>query len=387
MKRVRDAAYLPYASVFFFYFMAVGLFTSMLSVYLTAIGLRPAEVSAVAGAAGLFTMAMQPGIGILSDALGSGRRVGIALLLASAGLGLAFSRFRSAHALFLLCGLTMGFLNSVNPYCERLASHSRFRYGLLRSWGGIGGALAPQISGIILDRMDVGVNFALFAVCALVTALCLWRIGDADGPDAGRKPARGNGRLFSGPYVLFLAVSFLFNGVTGAGRTFIPLLLRQATGSASLVGTILLGATLVELPVILFSNRFMDRFSGRTLLLADVGLTLLEYAVYSAGPGAFWICAAALLTKSLTTMLFIMITLKVVLDVVEEGRSLTALSLAATVSSLGNVAFTWTAGAVADALGLRAAFTALAAALAAALALSALIRPPQRVSGYFAGGR
>ena len=382
--KLRSALYLSHIAVFFFYFFSVGLFTSMLSVYLAGLALRPTEISMIASAAGIFTMALQPVAGMIYDATGRGRLVSTVLLCGSAVCGIAFSASRSVPALFLLCGLATGLLNSVNPYCERLASHSRYRYGVLRSWGGIGGAIAPQFSGIIFERLDPRANFALFAIGAVLTAVFLNRIREPEAPKTRAREGQG-GRFFSRPYALFLAVSFLFNGVTTAGRTYIPLLLRENMDGASSVGAVLLGATLMELPVILFSDRFMDRFSARGLILADLALTAAEYAVYCFAKSPAAICAAALLTKSVTTMLFIMITLKAVLDIVGENRSLTALSLAATVSSMGGVAFTWLAGVADDRMGIRFAFGMLLGGLLLSVLFACLIRIPKKESDYFSG--
>ena len=378
------AAYPRYVCVFFFYFFSVGLFTSMLSVYLASLDLRATEISMIASAAGIFTMALQPAAGMIYDRTGRGRLISTVLLCLSAACGIAFSATRNVPVLFLLCGLSMGFLNSVNPYCERLASHSRYRYGVLRSWGGIGGAIAPQISGVVFERIDPRVNFALFAFGAVATAVFLNRIQEPDVIRSRQRTEQGR-RFLSGPYMLFLAVSFLFNGVTTAGRTYIPLLLRQNTSGASAVGAILLGATLTELPIILFSHRFMDRFPVRRLILTDIAITMAEYAVYSFIENPAAICLAALLTKSLTTMLFIMITLKAVLDIVGEGRSLTALSVAATVSSIGGVAFTWLAGIIDDSMGLQSAFTMLLGGLLLSAVFAGLIRIPKTQSDYFSG--
>ena len=97
------------------------------------------------------------------------------------------------------------------------------------------------------------------------------------------------------------------------------------------------------------------------------------------------ICAAALFTKSVTTMLFIMITLKAVLDIVGEERALTALSLAATVSSMGGVAFTWLAGVADDRMGIRFAFGMLLGGLLLSVLFASLIRIPKKRSDYFSG--
>ena len=389
LQRSDTRDYLRHAAIYFFYFFSSAMFSAMLSVYLSDIGLRTTEISLVASGAGVFTMALQPFFGMVYDRLGRGRLLSVLLLCGSAVTGVLFSLTRSVPALFILCGLSMALINSVGPYFERMAAASMYRYGVLRSWAGIGGALAPQVSGIVLERFHPVVNFSLFAAGAVITAVCLCSIGRmSDGAEKKRGVSAaqgGQGGFLTRQFLLYALVSFLFNGVTGAGRTVIPLMLKQMTGSASVVGSILLGATLMEIPIIVFSNRFMDRLTGRTLLVLAIGVTFAEYVVYSLSPGTMIVCAATLMTKSVTTMLFIMINLKIVMDIVGGGRVMTALSLMATVNQVASVVFTWLAGILAERCGMRLMFAVLAAALIAALALCAALRLPRRQEGYFSG--
>ena len=84
-------------------------------------------------------------------------------------------------------------------------------------------------------------------------------------------------------------------------------------------------------------------------------------------------------------MLFIIVTLKVVMDITGGRYATTALAVAGTCKSIGSVALTWVAGLIIDAAGLQVAFLTLTGAAAVALLCAALIRLPKGENAYFSG--
>lgn len=102
-------------------------------------------------------------------------------------------------------------------------------------------------------------------------------------------------------------------------------------------------------------------------------------------PSTVLTCIVLILTKSVTTMLAIMVTLKVVMILTRGRYATTALSVIGTVKSLGGVALTNVAGRLADAAGLQTMFTVLLAISAATLLLGLLIRVPDDGKTFFAG--
>ena len=58
MKAKSATSYLSYASIYFFYFLAMGVFGSMLSVYLTGAGKSAADTALIVSASGIFTMVL-----------------------------------------------------------------------------------------------------------------------------------------------------------------------------------------------------------------------------------------------------------------------------------------------------------------------------------------
>lgn len=378
--------YLSYSSIYFFYFFAMAVFGSMLSVYLSGNGKTTGEISFIVSASGLFTMIAQPFLGILYDLTGWRKRLSVILLLLSAATGIIFGFTRNTAALFILNGLSMAFLNSVNPVCEQLASSSPYRYGVLRLWGAVGYAVGTQVAGIVLDYGAPVFLFVLFAISVGVTCLGFhWTGLQNTEPAVKQTEKRPNEKAaLSLPLILFAVFCFFFSGLTGASGTYVPLLLQEQLGT-SMAGTILFLGTLMEIPIIFLSDRFMDKLNGQQLLAINALLLVIQTAAYSFSGSTLILCAVLILTKSVTTMLFIMVTLKVVLTLTGGRYATTALSAIATVKSLGSVALTNLAGQLAEKVSLHGIFTMFFWVAAVLLLFSFLIRIPASQKRYFAG--
>lgn len=380
-------SYLSTSSIYFFYFFAMAVFGSMLSVYLAGNGKTTGEISLIVSGAGLFTMIAQPFLGVLYDRTGWRKKLSVLLLILSACTGVVFGFTQNTIALFALNGLSMAFLNSVNPVCEQLASASPYRYGILRLWGAVGYAAGTQVAGMILDFNAPVLLFILFAVSAAVTCLGFrWAGLEDTAPASAKEKGQPKGKAaLTLPLFLFAVFCFVFSGLTGATSTYVPLLLQELLGGTSLAGTVLFLATMMEIPIIFLSDRFMDRLTGRQLLALNTLLLVVQTAAYSFSGSTFLVCAVLILTKSVTTMLFIMVTLKVVLTLTGGQYATTALSVIATVKSLGGVVLNNLAGQVAESSSLQGLFTIFMWVSVGLLAFSFLIRIPKHEKKYFAG--
>lgn len=135
-------------------------------------------------------------------------------------------------------------------------------------------------------------------------------------------------------YLLFAFISFLFSGCASANSTYL------------------------------------------TLLHIDFSLLIIQFTTYSFLPYAVPVCLILFLCRSTATMLYIMVTIKVVLNLVDRRCSTTALAVVSTMKSLGGVIVTMIAGAVSNACGRPAVFTLLLGIAAVGFILSALLKIP-----------
>lgn len=219
-KQKSIKGYLSTSSIYFFYFFAMAVFGSMLSVYLSSGGKTTGEISFIVSGAGLFTMIAQPFIGILYDRTGWRKRLSVILLVFLACMGVIFAFTQSTPALFIL-----------------------------------------------------------FTVTAVLTCLGFHWTGLEDTPSKQAEKGPRQKAVLSLPLILFMVFCFIFSGLTGASSTYVPLLLQEKLGGTSVAGTVLFFATMMEIPIIFLSDRFMDKLSGQQLLALNTLLLVVQTAL------------------------------------------------------------------------------------------------------------
>lgn len=372
-------SYLSYFTLYLFYYLSWALFSSLISVYLLSQGYTAAQASLVVSASFLASLLFQPAIGRYADRAGMKKSSTRLLLLAGLG-GLLFLASRRFWLVLISYSFVMCLLNGTNPVMEKICTAAPFPYGRIRIWGTIGYAAGTQLAGLLHNYVAPAAIFAAFLFTMLVCLAGAQAVEPAEStPDSPVQPETpaGFAALFHNrPFVMYLLLAGLFYGATTASHTFVPALLQAGGMEASLVGTVLSLAVLCELPLILFSGRFMDRIPSKTLALTALVLALVQVAV-CALPVPAWLQVPVLfVSKHPAGMLFIMLNLKIVTSLVEPGQLIRALALVATIKNLTSMALSTLTGTLIDAAGYPSAFAGLAVVLGLALLLLSLSRLP-----------
>ncbi len=114
-KRTFRGSYPAYALTYFFFYWSLGVFTSVLSMYLTGIGKSKAEMSFIMSASSLFGVVLIPIVGYINDKLRKPRLICTVMMACVAVFGILFALVRETMLLFLLNGCIMGFISSLSP--------------------------------------------------------------------------------------------------------------------------------------------------------------------------------------------------------------------------------------------------------------------------------
>lgn len=375
-------SYLSYVLTYFFFYFSLGVFSSVLSVYLVGIGKSTAEMAFIVSSASLFGIVLIPLTGFLNDRFRRPRELSMFMILLVAALALVFAFSRSTVALFLLNGFIMGFISSLMPVCERMAGAGGFRYGAVRIWGTFGYAAAAQLAGLVLDAAPSFI-FYMLAVSSVLAAAGFYGTRGIQFTDAPKASVSAQFSFALSPsFLLFAAIAFLFSGVSNLNMTYSPMLLTELGVPAGSVGTVLFVSTIVELPIIACSNRFMDRLSGKTLLMLDFCVMILQFLLYSLAPGAFLAVAAMVLLKAVGSTLFVMVTLKVVRCIVSDGAVSTALGLTNAANAVSTILMQNVLGRLAGGIGIRGVYLVLMALSVLGLLLCFPLRVKNNVRSF-----
>lgn len=306
-KRTFRGSYPAYALTYFFFYWSLGVFTSVLSMYLTGIGKSKAEMSFIMSASSLFGVVLIPIVGYINDKLRKPRLICTVMMACVAVFGILFALVRETMLLFLLNGCIMGFISSLSPVSERMATSTKYRYGTIRIWGTFGYAAAVQVACAMMEFTSpqlIFVSVSVSAVLAIVGFLGTDDISFTDTEAAKAAAGKQFSFLCAPMYILFVIIGFIFSGCSNLNMTYSPILLQELGMPTGAVGTVLFFSTIVELPVILFSYKFMDRFSGRTLMLLAFAIMVAQFLLYATALNAFVAVVTMLALRAIGSTLF-----------------------------------------------------------------------------------
>jgi len=223
-------SYFSYILVLLSFYFAMGIFISMLSVYLDGIGKSPAEISLIVSGSAIFAIGIIPLVSYLYDRVRNPHTITMSALMLSAFAGLAFAFFRQTWILFLLNGLAISLILSIAPICEKLCASGKFRYASVRVWGAVGFAIAAQTAGFVYQHLASVALFILFSVAVLFSVIGFWGVKGIDYKKQEKEEDEVNikGKFkekkpfwWSRNFMFFLIITFIFAGTTGLNSTYI----------------------------------------------------------------------------------------------------------------------------------------------------------------------
>ncbi|XVL41026.1 MFS transporter [Staphylococcus equorum] len=350
--------YLSYVFIYLFYFFALGILSTIMSIYLSDEGKTAIEISIIISSGGVFSLFIQPILGYFIDK--TQRTIFlISLFLIVAGiLALSLPVTKETAALCILYGLIFALINAVAPINEKLATNSKFKYGYIRIWGAIGFSLASQTSTVIYKYTNDNFIFYILSLSILFTLFgYIYLSRDEFNYENTRNKKEVSSltakkvlsRLaFNRMFILFLIINLFFTGMTTVSNVYLPIFLNDNGINLSIIGTIILIATLLEIPLILFFNLIIDRLSTKKLLFIVLMMIFIQFSIYGFITNSVIITITTIFLKASSTMLFIMITLKATINTVPDYLINSALSIAATLKAIGGMLFQVFSGFIID---------------------------------------
>lgn len=378
MLRKYKNSYFSFVLMYVGFYLAFAAYSAVLAVYLTGIGKDDREMSLILSAAGLFSLAIGPVLGYITDRARNQKLVAAALLAAIGLLGMVFAGMNGLGILFVLNGLIMSALNGLSSICERLAGESRFRYGTLRVWGTLGYATGVQGAGLAMELLP---GYAMFLLTAAACGLSLLGLLGVElqppavrGTEGREEKPRLRALLESPQFFLFLLAAFIFSGCSGVNMNYSPVLLTGMGVPTGIVGTVLSVSTVVEIPLFLFSHKFMDRLSGKVLTALVFVLAIVQFSVYGLSKSAWLVMAVVVLLKAVTSTLYMMLTLKMVRCLVPAGLTTTGLAVVGAVNSLAGMVMQNVCGWLAGEWGIGSMYLFMAGCCVVGLIITMFLR-------------
>lgn len=338
-------SYLSYLLMYFFYFFSLAVFSGYISVYLMDKGYHASQVSMVVSWGFILSMVIQPVIGYLNDHYHQ-KTLNMLILLIAAILGICFIYAKNIYWIAIIYSLALGLFNAANPVIENMATLSRFAYGKIRIWGTIGYAVASKVSGVIYDYVSPEAMYAFFTVGLIFCVIGIYGTQNVKQIKTQKKE-KSSGLLHKN-FIIYLVIVCLFYAITNTNTTYLPAMFQNMGLSMNTTSTVIFILTLSELPVIFFSHQYMNKLTNKQLLVGIFILLIIQFLTYSCIHQPLIVVIVSICTKAVSTMLFIMLNLKIVSTIVDIKHQMSALALVQTCRNLGSIVFQWIAGYLID---------------------------------------
>lgn len=382
MFRKFQNSYFAYFLMYNFYFLAYALFSTLISVYMLDKGYSASQVSLAVSASFFSSMIVQPLMGILNDKIGIKKVTIYSFLL----INIAAIFFMQANNLLLLTvwySAVLMLVNGVNPVMDVLAARSPYTYGKIRIWGTFGYAMGSQLAGLIYKFISPQAIFIVFISMMCVSILGVFGIEPKHNQDSKKATQTKNGssigQIFKNKtYLFYLLIVALYSGVGNTGHTYIPSMLEHSGLSVNMATTVVAISVICESPLIFFSYLFMDKVPIKKLLYIPLGILLLQYVIYGLDLGLTSKILLTLMSKHATGMLLIMVTLKIVANIVDENYLVTAIALVQTARNLGTILIQNIAGDIIDKSGYEMMSFFLAGVMVVVLVLAFFLKVPNK---------
>ena len=382
MFRKFQNSYFAYFLMYNFYFLSYSLFSTLISVYMLDKGYSASQVSFVVSASFFSSMIVQPIMGVFNDMIGIKKVTIYSFLLIIVG-AIFFMQANNLLLLTIWYSAVLMLVNGVNPVMDVLAAQSPYTYGKIRIWGTFGYAMGSQLAGLIYKFISPQAIFIVFIGMMCVSILGVLGIEPKQDQHPKKATQAKNdsyiGQIFKNKtYLFYLIIVALYSGVGNTGHTYIPSMLEHSGLSVNVATTVVAISVICESPLIFFSYLFMDKLPIKKLLYIPLLILLLQYVIYGLDLGLTSKILLTLMSKHATGMLLIMVTLKIVANVVDEKYLVTAIALVQTARNLGTILIQNIAGDIIDKSGYEMMSFFLAGVMIVVLVLAFFLKVPNK---------
>lgn len=347
MKKYQGS-YLSYFLMYMFYYLSMALFSGLISIYLMDKGYKASDVSFVVSCSFILSMITQPFIGNLCDRYDKKKVNGILLVIAGV-FGILFVLANNIYLIALIYSIALAILNGVNPIIERMSTISKHKYGLIRIWGTIGYASGTQVSGLIYRYISPEAMYLFFVLGMILCSIGIFGTQDVRAIEqTSEEKTSMKDVLFNKKFLFYLVIVCIFYGITNVNSIYLPAMYQNNGLTVSQATTVIFAGTMMELPVILLSRFYMNKIGNKQLLMLSFLLLVVQFMTYAYIPNVFIQMMMTFLTKSVTTMAFIMINMKVIATIIDGAHQMSALSIVSTFKSFSSIIFQAIAGYLID---------------------------------------
>lgn len=234
--------------------------------------------------------------------------------------------------------------------------HPEVQYGFIRMFFTGAFSLSNFIYMIIIEKTSINSIFVGYGIFAIVIIVLLTRYKEeAATEEVTRRSFKDMhvGQILKNPYIISYILFMMFACIPSSSLgLFTPYLIEDVGGDASLLGGMVAIRSIVAVPILYFSNRFIRRLKPQNTLLIGSSLFCISQLI-------FMLCKT--ITHITLNCAFMGIAIGIMMpsevafinEQAPEGLLATCQTVCGTVYSLAGILCSFLGGIIIDVLGIR----------------------------------
>ena len=332
------------------------------TVYLQSIGFTASQmglVNAISSGVGIASVAFW---GMVSDKIGSLRRV-LIIVVAAASVLYALVPMIPVNPAWLL----MAYIPAVNFFRGSNATFAEnilvrncnelgLNFGVLRSMGSFLFTLGSLVIAALLPAVGIPNTFRITGVMMIPVIVCtiFAREPNAKAAPKGQKQKLDLSPLLKNKsYLIFLGFTLLFYVAASCEANFIPYFMEQSGVSPDTYGVVLAFRAFLEIPFLLLMVKLRRKFPLRVLVAVSAALMALECVGFSLFVSNLPTMLVFCTFFGLGNGLFIGSSLNYVYELAPDNLKATAQAFYASISSVAGILGNILGGLTFDAVGAK----------------------------------
>jgi PPP family 3-phenylpropionic acid transporter len=256
--------------MYFSFYMALGCFMPFINLYYERLGMSGIQIGTLAAVPVLVASSTVLIWGSIADKFQWHRGILRASFLLGAGAILLLSTAETFPQLLLYIVIFAFFTSPTVPLLDsaalEAAESSGHTYGELRLWGSVGWSISAVLIGLIIQRLAIAWLFYCYIIIILLTfLLSLFQTRRLEMPQISLRSGYKK-LLYNRSFLLFLLSIFLASLTLNAANSFFSIYLDAIGTSEGGIGLGWAIASMIEIPVMLYSGRIIGRIGAGGLL-------------------------------------------------------------------------------------------------------------------------
>ena len=270
---------------YFLLFSALAALTPYLVIYYDILHFSGRQIGVLTALFPLIALISSPLFGGIADATKKHHSVMMVSVLGSIIFTFVLSITTTFIGLLIAVILFSFFYSPIMPLLDdstmNLLGKHRDRYGKIRIWGAVGWGVTAPLIGVLIDRSGIRWAFYGYIISMSIGLVVAWFMPFQHTHSEEKYWQNFRILVSNRKWVIFLISAFTTGMAYAMALNFLFLYLNQLGASKTLMGVSMVFGTISELPFWFFSNRLLNRWSMKGLIIFSMGLLAVRFFAYS----------------------------------------------------------------------------------------------------------